>query len=89
LQARDGSGAAAEFRKLLEHRGVVGNSAVGALAHVGLARALVLLGDNANARAEFESFLTSWSGADDSLPVLAQVKAEYHALTGTAARPPR
>jgi eukaryotic-like serine/threonine-protein kinase len=77
LQARDGAAAAIEFRKLVDHRGAVGNSALGALARLGLARALRLVGDNSNARKEYELFLASWRDADSTLPVLAQAKFEY------------
>jgi ATP/maltotriose-dependent transcriptional regulator MalT len=80
LQARDSLGAAKEFRKLLEHRGVVGNCVLGALAHVGLARALMLHGDTADARREYESFLRLWADADSGIPILAQARAESRAL---------
>jgi DNA-binding winged helix-turn-helix (wHTH) protein len=79
LQVRDGR-AAAEFQKLLQHRGLVGECALGALAQVGLARALVLAGDTVNAKREYESFLRLWADADSTIPVLVQAKAEYHAI---------
>jgi hypothetical protein len=79
LRARDGR-AAGEFQKLLEHRGLVGECALGALAHVGLARALLLAGDTATAKREYESFLTLWADADSTIPVLTQAKAEYDAI---------
>jgi DNA-binding winged helix-turn-helix (wHTH) protein/tetratricopeptide (TPR) repeat protein len=81
LRARDGR-AAAEFLKLLEHRGLVGECALGALAHLGLARALVLAGDTANAKRQYESFLSLWADADSTIPVLTQAKAEYQAIIG-------
>jgi len=80
LAARNGRAAAAEFRKLLQHSGVVGNSPLGSLAHVGLARALALLGETANAKKEYELFFGLWKDADPALPVLTQAKAEYRAL---------
>ncbi|HET9832505.1 MAG TPA: tetratricopeptide repeat protein, partial [Vicinamibacterales bacterium] len=80
LAARNGHGAAGEFRKLLQHPGVVGNSPLGSLAHVGLARALVLLGDSANAKKEYELFFGLWRDADAALPVLIQAKKEYRAM---------
>ena len=80
LQARDSLGAAKEFRKLLEHPGVVGTCVLGALAHVGLARALMLHGDRADARREYESFLRLWADADSGIPILAQARAENRAL---------
>jgi len=39
LAAEQGTAAAAEFQKILDHPGVVGNSLIGALAHLGLGRA--------------------------------------------------
>jgi eukaryotic-like serine/threonine-protein kinase len=80
LQARDGRAAAAEFQKLLQHRGLVGSCPLGALAHIGLARALLLAGDTANARKEYGFFFTLWTDADSSIPVLAQTRTEYHAI---------
>ena len=47
----DGSAAAAEFRKLIDHRGLVVNAPVGALAHPGVARAYALQRDSAKSRA--------------------------------------
>jgi len=80
LQARDGRAAAAEFQKLLQHRGMVGASLLGALAHLGRARALVLTGDTVSGRGEYEMFLNLWKGADSTTPVLAEAKAEYEAI---------
>ena len=45
LAARRGSEAAAEFQKILDHRGLVLYQPIGALAHLGLGRAYVLQGD--------------------------------------------
>jgi predicted Zn-dependent protease len=80
LRVRDERAAAAEFRMLLQHRGLMANCALGALAHVGLARALQLAGDTSNAQKEYESFLTLWSDADSTIPALMQAKAEYRAI---------
>jgi len=55
---------------------------LGALAHVGLARALVLAGDTAKAKRQYESFLSLWADADSTIPVLTQAKAEYQAIIG-------
>ena len=80
LRVHDGRAAATEFQKLVEHRGLVGNCALGALVHHGLARAHALAGDAANARLEYESFFRLWSGADSNIPVLTQARAEYRAI---------
>jgi ATP/maltotriose-dependent transcriptional regulator MalT len=75
-----GSQAAAEFQKILDHRRVVFNEPIGALAHLGLARAYVLQGDTAKARAAYQDFLTLWKDADADIPILVAAKAEYAKL---------
>ena len=80
LQAHRGKEAAAEFQKLIDHRGVVGNTATGALAHLGLARAYVLQGDTVHARAAYQDFLGLWKDADADIPILLAAKAEYAKL---------
>jgi tetratricopeptide (TPR) repeat protein len=80
LAAHNGTAAAAEFQKLVDHRNIVGNFPLGALAHLGLARASVLQGDTAKAKAAYQDFLTLWSGADPDIPILKEAKAEYGKL---------
>jgi len=80
LAAKQGSAAAAEFQKLLDHRGLVANCWTGALAHVGLARAHALAGENAKARIAYQDFLALWKDADPDIPILKQAKAEYAKL---------
>jgi eukaryotic-like serine/threonine-protein kinase len=80
LAARQGSKAAAEFQKILDHRGLVLNQPIGALAHLGLGRAYVLQGDIPKAKAAYQDFLTLWKDADPDIPVLQQAKAEYAKL---------
>jgi eukaryotic-like serine/threonine-protein kinase len=80
LAARRGSEAAAEFQKILDHRGLVLNQPIGALAHLGLGRAYVLQGDTVKAKAAYQNFLTLWKNADPDIPVLQRAKAEYSKL---------
>ncbi len=80
LAARRGSDAAAEFQKILDHRGLVLNQPIGALAHLGLGRAYVLQGDIPKAKAAYQDFLALWKDADPDIPVLQQAKAEYKKL---------
>jgi eukaryotic-like serine/threonine-protein kinase len=80
LAAHRGSEAAAEFQRILDHRGIVLNEAIGALAHLQLGRAYVLQGDTAKARAAYQDFLTLWKDADPDIPILKQAKAEYAKL---------
>ncbi len=77
LAGHHGSEAAAEFQKILDHRGVVQNAPIGALAHLGLARAYALQGDAAKARTAYQDFFALWKDADASIPVLVAAKAEY------------
>jgi serine/threonine protein kinase/tetratricopeptide (TPR) repeat protein len=80
LRLRKGNQAAAEFQKLLDHRGLVSISPQGALAHLGLARAYALQGDTAKARAAYNDFFTLWKDADPDIPILIIAKAEYAKL---------
>ena len=80
LGAHQAKEAAAEFQKILDHRGVVVNEPIGALAHVGLARAYALQGDTAKARAAYQEFLTLWKDADGDVAVLKEAKAEFAKL---------
>jgi len=86
--------AAAEFQKILDHSGIVGNCWTGALAHLGVARANELQsktslgqgqGADANAArvralAAYKDFLTLWKDADPDIPILKEAKAEYAKL---------
>jgi DNA-binding winged helix-turn-helix (wHTH) protein/predicted Zn-dependent protease len=80
LAARHGSEAAVEFQKILDHRGLVLNQPIGALAHLGLGRAYVLQGDTVKAKAAYQDFLTLWKDADPDIPILKQARAEYSKL---------
>jgi eukaryotic-like serine/threonine-protein kinase len=80
LAAKQGTAAAAEFQKILDHRGIVVNDPVGALAYLGLARAYVLQGDTNKARAAYQDFLTLWKDADPGIPILLASKSEYAKL---------
>jgi tetratricopeptide (TPR) repeat protein len=78
--AQQGAQAAAEFQKILDHRGIVQLDLIGVLAHLQLGRAFALMGDQRRAKAAYEEFLTFWKEADPDLPVLQQAKAEYGQL---------
>jgi eukaryotic-like serine/threonine-protein kinase len=77
LAAHQSKEAAAEFQKILDHRGIVVNGPIGALAHLGLARAYALQGDTTKARAAYQEFLALWKDADPDIAVLKEAKAEY------------
>jgi serine/threonine protein kinase/tetratricopeptide (TPR) repeat protein len=80
LAGHQGSAAAAEFQKIIDHPGLVTNDLIGALARVGLGRAYVLQGDKVKADAAYRDFLTLWKDADPDIPILKEAKAEYAEL---------
>jgi eukaryotic-like serine/threonine-protein kinase len=87
LVAGRGGQAAAEFEKILDHRGIVWNCWTGALAHLGLARANALQArtsrgaqaDAARVRAlaAYKDFFDLWQDADPDIPILKEAHAEY------------
>ncbi len=90
LAAGQGTAAAAEFQKILDHSGIVWNCWTGALAHLGVARANALVAktsqgadaDAARVRAlaAYKDFLALWKDADPDIPILKEAKAEYAKL---------
>jgi len=90
LAAGQGSAAATEFQKILDHSGIVWNCWTGALARLGVARANALQaktsqGPDADAArvralAAYNDFLALWKDADSDIPVLKEAKAEYAKL---------
>lgn len=80
LAAHQGREAAAEFQKILDHRGIVLNEPIGALAHLQLGRAYAMQGDTIKARTAYQDFLTLWKDADPDIPILIAAKAEYAKL---------
>jgi eukaryotic-like serine/threonine-protein kinase len=90
LAAGQGSAAAAEFQKILDHSGIVWNCWTGALAHLGVARANALQARSAQgadadaarvrALAAYKDFLALWKDADPDIPILKEAKAEYAKL---------
>jgi serine/threonine protein kinase len=80
LAAHRGTEAAAEFQKILGQRSVVQNEAIGALAHLGLARSRAMACDTSGARSAYQDFFNLWKDADPDIPVLKQARAEYAKL---------
>jgi eukaryotic-like serine/threonine-protein kinase len=80
LLAHNGAAAAAEFQKLLDHRGIVLNFVTGSLAHLDLGRAYAMAGDTAKAKAAYQDFFTLWKDADPDVPILKQANTEYAKL---------
>ncbi len=82
LAAQQSAEAAAEFQKILDHRGIVASDPMGALAHLQLGRAFALSGDKTKAKTAYQDFLNLWKDADPDLPILKLAKAEYGKLSG-------
>jgi len=80
LAAHNGKAAAAEFQKFLDHRGIVLNYPLGALAHLGLARAYSISGEVAKSQAAYQDFFALWKNADPEIPILKQARAEFGKL---------
>ena len=80
LAAHQGTEAAAEFQKILDHRGIVVSDPIGALAHLQLGRAFALSGEKTKAMTAYQDFLTLWKDADPDIPIFKQAKAEYAKL---------
>jgi Tfp pilus assembly protein PilF/predicted Ser/Thr protein kinase len=88
LGLRQGAAAAAEFEKILDHKGANWGSSwqhpywgqFYSLSYLGLARGSVLAGDPAKAGKAYQRFLTLWKNADPDIPILKQAKAEYAKL---------
>ena len=80
LEAGRGWEAAAEFQKVLDHRGIVLADPIGALAYLQLGRALAVLGETDRAIRAYQDFLAAWKHADSDIPLLKQARAEYGKL---------
>jgi len=76
---REGKGeeAAAEFERILSHRGIAPTAPVYALAYVGAARAWALAGDKARSRRRYQDFFALWKDADPDIPILKEAQREY------------
>jgi hypothetical protein len=80
LKLNKGAEAAAEFRKILNHRGWSVRGVLYPLAYVGLARGAVLQGDTSKARKAYRDFFALWKDADPDIPILIEAKKEYEEL---------
>jgi tetratricopeptide (TPR) repeat protein len=80
LAQRQGENAAAEFQRIIDHRGIVLNSPIAVLARPGLGRAYALTGDSAKADEAYREFFELWKGADADIRVLKEARAEYAKL---------
>jgi tetratricopeptide (TPR) repeat protein/predicted Ser/Thr protein kinase len=80
LRAKRGADAAAEFQKIVDHRGIAPTFPEHSLAKLGLGRAYAMTGDAAKARVAYQDFFALWKDADPDIPILKEAKAEYQKL---------
>jgi eukaryotic-like serine/threonine-protein kinase len=80
LEQRKGAEAAAEFQKILHHRGIVVHDPIGVASRWRLGQAYALAGDAPRAKAAYDDFLTLWKNADPDVPILKLAKSERAAL---------
>jgi hypothetical protein len=80
LAAHQGTEAAAQFQKILHHRGIVVSDPIGAMARLQLGRSFEMVGDHAKAKTAYQDFLTLWHDADSDIPILKQAQSEFAKL---------
>ena len=96
LRLRKGAEAAAEFQKILDHKGASWGSTWRypnwglhySISYLGLARGFALAGDTAKARKAFQDFFELWKDADPDIPILQQSQSGIRqaAVNGKAAQ---
>jgi hypothetical protein len=80
LATHNGAAAAAEFEKILQHRGITVSDPIAPLATLQLGRAYLMAGQRERAKLKYQRFLTLWVDADPNIPILKQAKMEYGKL---------
>jgi serine/threonine protein kinase len=80
LRKGNGARAAHEYQKVIDHRTIVVDDPIGALANLQLGRALALSGETNRAKAAYDEFFALWKNADSDIPVLQKAQAEYVTL---------
>jgi serine/threonine protein kinase/tetratricopeptide (TPR) repeat protein len=80
LEQRKGLEAAAEFEKVVHHRGIVVYDPIGAVSRWRLGQARALAGDVQRSKTAYDEFLTLWKDADPDVPILNKVRSERAAL---------
>jgi len=80
LRLKDGAHAASEFQKIVSNPGSCAGDINFTLSRLYLARAFVLQGDTARAKAAYQDFFAIWKDADPGIPLTKQVQAEYARL---------
>jgi len=88
LGMHKGTEAVAEFRKIIDHKGISWANDWShpnwgqyySLSYLGVARGYAITGDTTKAKDAYESFFALWKNADHDVPILRQAKVEYAKL---------
>src|SRR5438445_163878 len=72
LKARNGAKAAAEYQRILDHKGVDPTNVFYTLASLELGRAYALQGDTIRAKTAYQDFFATWKDADPDIPILKE-----------------
>jgi hypothetical protein len=88
LRLHDGAQAAAEFQKILDHKGASWGSdwrypnwgLYYSLSYLGLARGFALAKDTSKARNAFKAFFEIWKEADPDIQILITAKPDFAKL---------
>lgn len=80
LSASRSKEAAAEFQRILDHRGADPVSPLYFLSYLQIARAYALAGDPDASRKAYQSFLNAWTNADSGISLLRQSRDEMARL---------
>jgi eukaryotic-like serine/threonine-protein kinase len=77
LQMESGRAAAAEFQKIIDHRGLDLLSPLYPMAHLKMAEAYLLMGDRVRSQKSYQEFLGLWKNANPDIPVLREAQTLY------------
>ncbi len=88
LKMRKGAEAAAEFEKIVDHKGASWGATwvhpnwgqYYSLSYLGMARGFALAREGAKAKKAYEDFFALWKDADRDLPLFVRARAEYAKL---------
>jgi serine/threonine protein kinase/tetratricopeptide (TPR) repeat protein len=80
IATRQWKEAATEFQNIIDHRGLVWNFPLGALAHLQLARAISFSGDTERGKGAYDRFFSLWREADTNIPILQEARRERAAI---------
>lgn len=80
LASKQWDKAQAEFQKMRDHSGLIGNFPLGALSILQFARACSGANDTAKALRSYQEFLKLWAGAPEGTVLLRRARLEYSQL---------